>query len=562
MPSEVRTARRRVLFGLGAAAAAVAGGAWWLRRSERSTVAAAATPAATPATTAAPSASAVAERFATPLRIPGNDGLLADLPLGGPLQLRAASAEFPIFTGHPTALWHYAGTYEGRSIVNPLLRLRQGQNVDLTLHNALDEDTTAHWHGLAVDETNDGSGLHPIAPGAQRRYQFRVGDRAGLYWYHAHPHGNTGKQIQRGLAGLLLVEDEHELKLRARLGLDWGVRDLPLLLSDKQVDANNTIVYKDGADDWIGNRVLVNWTPEPYHEAVPGLYRLRLLNGCNARLWRLGFLHRGQPLPFLLIGTDGGLLEKPWRIDDLFLGPAQRIDLIVDFSTVPVGERVLLTSLDYMAMENEDESGPLQPHLMADHPGAVPMGAAQDIMEFRIVPDRSARRAFGAAAVPQRLSTLPEVQSDGLPTRRFRLALDAEGRWLINQWNMHINGHDAVFRVRRGTREIWEIHNALASMPHPLHVHGFQFRVLSRSISPPDIRARAVTTTGLSPHDLGLLDTILIWPGETVRIALDFSQPFTGSQRYMLHCHNLEHEDMGMMVTFAVDDEAPVLREG
>lgn len=555
MPHEVSSARRRILVGLGVAVAMGAAG-WWRRRMSE--------PADAVAADAQPAASAanVAEPFATPLRLPGSEGLLADLQPNGAIELRAAAADFPIFPGRASTLWHYASSRDGRPVANPLLRLSQGQELDVTLYNALDEETTAHWHGLAVDEANDGSGLHPIAPGAQRQYRFRVSNRAGLYWYHAHPHGNTGKHIQRGLAGLLLVDDEHELKLRARLGLDWGSRDLPLLLADKQIDANNSIVYKDGADDWIGNRVLVNWTPEPHYEAVPGLYRLRLLNGCNARLWRLGFLHRGTPLPFLLIGTDGGLLEKPWRINDIFLAPAQRIDVIVDFSNLSVGERVLLTSFDYMAMENEDDAGPLRPHLMADHPGAVPMGAAQDIMQFRIVPDRSARRAFGAAAVPQRLSDLPEIQTEGLPTRRFRLTLDAEGRWLINQWNMHLNGHEAMFHVRRGTREIWEIHNALASMPHPLHVHGFQFRVLSRSISPPDIRARAVTAAGLSPHDLGLLDTILIWPGETVRIVLDFSQPFRGTQRYMIHCHNLEHEDMGMMVTFAVDDEAPALRDG
>lgn len=318
-------------------------------------------------------------------------------------------------------------------------------------------------------------------------------------------------------------------------------------------------MYKDGADDWIGNRVLVNWTPDAYLDAVPGLYRLRILNGCNARLWRLAFVHRGNLLPFQLIGTDGGLLERPWRLQDIFLGPAQRIDVIVDFGAVPVGDRVLLSSLDYMAMENEDDAGPLQPHLMADHPGAVPMGAAQDLMEFRLVPDRSQRRTFGAAAIPTRFQPLPQPAIEDCALRHFKLALDADGRWLINQWNMHLNGHEAVFRVRRGSREIWEIHNALASMPHPIHVHGFQFRVVSRRISPPDIRARAVTDSGLSPHDLGLLDTIVIWPGEIVRIALDFSQPFKGVQRYMLHCHNLEHEDMGMMVTFAVDDDAAPL---
>ncbi|NNC25016.1 multicopper oxidase family protein, partial [Salinisphaera sp. USBA-960] len=81
-------------------------------------------------------------------------------------------------------------------------------------------------------------------------------------------HGRTGAQLQRGLAGLLLVEDEEELALRQRLGLRWGERDLPLMIADKQVDAGNAIVYKDGADDWIGNRVLVNWTPEPYLDVI------------------------------------------------------------------------------------------------------------------------------------------------------------------------------------------------------------------------------------------------------------------------------------------------------
>lgn len=552
------SARRRVLLGLGALATAAAGGWLWTGRHRR--------PAALAGTSAAPNAQAPAsarraERFTQPLRIPAAAGLMADVVLRGELALTAGSADFAIFPGAATALWHYAGLHGGKAVANPLLRLQHGQKLQVNLHNALDEATTAHWHGLSVDEANDGSGLHPVQPGAQRRYAFNVANRAGLYWYHAHPHGNTGKQIQRGLAGLLLVEDAQENALRARLGLNWGERDLPLLIADKQIDSNNYIVYKDGADDWIGNRILVNWTADAYLDAVPGLYRLRILNGCNARLWRLAFVHRGGLLPFQLIGTDGGLLERPWRLQDIFLGPAQRIDVIVDFSTVAVGDRVLLSSLDYMAMENEDDAGPLQPHLMADHPGAVPMGAAQDLMEFRLVADRSQRRSFGAAAIPARFQPLPPVAAEDCALRQFKLALDAEGRWLINQWNMHFNGHEPVFRVRRGSREIWEIHNALASMPHPIHVHGFQFRLLSRRISPPDIRARAVTDTGLSPHDLGLLDTVVIWPGEIVRIAIDFSQPFEGVQRYMLHCHNLEHEDRGMMITFAVDDDAKQLCE-
>ncbi|MBO7942911.1 multicopper oxidase family protein, partial [Streptomyces sp. S9] len=115
-----------------------------------------------------------------------------------------------------------------------------------------------------------------------------------------------------------------------RLGLRWGERDLPLMIADKQVDAGNAIVYKDGADDWIGNRVLVNWTPEPYLDVIPAWYRFRLANVCNARLLRPCFLHEDKPLPMLLIGSDGGLLERAWPVDDLFLAPAQRVDVLVD----------------------------------------------------------------------------------------------------------------------------------------------------------------------------------------------------------------------------------------
>ena len=537
--------KRRRLVGLLAAAAtaAIATPFWWRRRP-----AAAAAPLQTPATPAPP----VVERFARPLRVPGKAALLGEQALAQPLTLSAKIGDVAVFDGKPTALWHYAAQVDERHLVNPLLTLRAGDTLDVALTNELAEDTTVHWHGMLVDEANDGSGLHPVAPQARARYRYRVRNRAGLYWYHAHPHGRTGAQLQRGLAGMLLVEDDEELALRERLGLAWGERDLPLMLADKQVDADNAIVYPEGSpDDWIGNRVLVNWTPEPHLDVVAGPYRLRIVNVANARMWRLAFVHRGRTLPFRLIGTDGGLLAQAWPVEDAFLGPAQRIDVLVDFSTVPVGERVLLSSLDYLAMENEDEGGAFMPDPMGDHPGAAPMGAPLDVMEFRVTTAASTP----ADAIPAQLSVLPPApETKGWPVRALRLRMDDEGTWFINDWNFHRQGHAPAFTVKRGSREVWEIRNSMTSMPHPVHVHGFHFRVISRSISPMDIRARAVAPGGLTPQDLGWSDTVVIWPGEIVRLAFDFSQPCRGTQRYMLHCHNLEHEDMGMMVTFAVVD--------
>lgn len=511
------------------------------------------TPLAAAPHAAAPQAAAK-ERFPNALARHRADGLGSELPLRPALTLAARSDAFAIFPGAATPLWHYAAQVDGRRYADPLLRVRRGEALDVRFENHLDEATTVHWHGLLVDEANDGSGLHPVAAGGEARYRFDVRNRAGLYWYHAHPHGRTGVQVQRGLAGLLLVEDDEERVLRERLGLAWGERDVALLIADKQIGADNAIQYDEHEpDDWIGNRVLVNWTPEPHLDVAPALHRFRLANTSNARMLRLAFEHRGTPLPFHLIGVDGGLLAQPWRIEDLFLAPAQRADVLVDFAALPPGARVLLRSLDYVAMENEDESGEFAPDPMGDHPGAMPMGHALDVMEFRVAAASAAPSA--PTPIPQRLCDLADPpDTRGWPVRPLRLRMDAQGTWYINDWNFHHTGHAPAFSVKRGSREVWEIRNSMTSMPHPIHLHGFQFRVVSRSISPPDIRARAVAGNGLGPQDLGVSDTVVVWPGETVRIALDFSQPLRGTQRYMLHCHNLEHEDKGMMITFAVVD--------
>ncbi|WP_394539159.1 multicopper oxidase domain-containing protein [Lysobacter enzymogenes] len=494
-------------------------------------------------------------RFVQPLRLPGSAGPMAEIDLRAPLELSAQATRLSLFPGAATALWAYAArTAAGEATVNPLLRARRGDSIDVGLSNRLDEDTTVHWHGLHVDEANDGSGLHPVAAGASRRYRLRVDNRAGLYWYHAHPHGRTGAQLQRGLAGLLLVEDEEELALRQRLGLRWGERDLPLMIADKQVDTRNAIVYKDGADDWIGNRVLVNWTPEPYLDVIPAWYRFRLANVCNARMLRPCFLHDDKPLPMLLVGSDGGLLERAWPIDDLFLAPAQRADVLVDFGALAPGAKAVLRSLDYVAMENEDESGAFAPDPMGDHPGAVAMGEPLELMELRVIECATERPPAQLPSLDAMSSVPAPPDTAGWPVRALRLRMDEQGRWFINDWNFHLSGHEPAFTVKRGTREVWEIRNSMTSMPHPMHLHGFQFRVVSRAISPPDIRGRQVAPNGLTAQDLGWSDTVVVWPGEIVRLAIDFSQPFQGVQRYMLHCHNLEHEDMGMMLTFAVAD--------
>jgi suppressor of ftsI/bilirubin oxidase len=153
--------------------------------------------------------------------------------------------------------------------------------------------------------------------------------------------------------------------------------------------------------------------------------------------------------------------------------------------------------------------------------------------------------------IPSQLSRLPKLAATEGEPRRFTLGHDGKGNWTINGWRF--NMHETPVTVQRGARETWLLQNNRASMPHPVHIHGFQFRVLERRGSPAQVTALATRRNGLLPQDAGLLDTVLVWPGESVRIALDFTHPFPGDQTYMFHCHNLEHEDIGMMIGYKVE---------
>jgi FtsP/CotA-like multicopper oxidase with cupredoxin domain len=493
---------------------------------------------------ARPLAPTLPEPFLAPLRLPGPSGLLAAHRLVRPLRLTAQLRRHSLFAGRATDLMTYHASIDGRDAFNPLLRIRSGEAMDVTLANQLGEDTTIHWHGMIVDEANDGSGMSPVRHGESYVYRFAVRNRAGLYWYHPHPHDRTGAQVHLGMGSLLMVEDAEEDALRAELGLELGRNEIPLLIQDKQVDDRNRIRYEMGEDDWIGNRVLVNFTPEPFFDAALGLYRFRLLNGSNARTYLIAFLHAGRRLPFSLIGTDGGLLPAAQAATEVFLAPAQRIDVLVDFSTMLAGSTVMLASERYDPMENEGSD--VDPAM--EHPGAPAMGAPIPLMKINLkLPER------GAPRTPRALSSLAPAPAPKSAPRKFRL--HARGRkWYINGYNFHDDMRAIKARVARGSVEIWELSNDAKSMPHPMHVHGFQFRVHSRRGSPAQVRALAVSRSGLTAQDLGPQDTVLVWPGETVSIVIDFSQPFTGVQRYMFHCHNLEHEDQGMMLTFAVED--------
>jgi suppressor of ftsI/bilirubin oxidase len=341
------------------------------------------------------------------------------------------------------------------------------------------------------------------------------------------------------------------------LALALGESEIPLVLQDKEFDAQGRLQYAPSAAQsfggWVGSRLMVNLTERPHLKAGRRIVRFRILNGSNARSYRLAFLQDGKALGFYLAGTDGGLLAQPLRIDQTFLSPGQRLDVLVDFREANPTRPVTLASLPFdpmhqegghdMAAMDHSQHGAAQG---AASPVAMAMeGDALALMRIDLEPSSTPydRR------LPARLSSLTAPAEPAGAARRMQLGHDGKGHWTINGG---VFDHAAVpLTVQRGTRETWLIENAERSMPHPMHLHGFSFRVLERLGSPALVRTLA-GARGLLPQDQGVVDTLQVWPGESVRIAIDFSHAHQGDQDYVFHCHTLEHAEAGMMMRYAV----------
>jgi blue copper oxidase len=174
----------------------------------------------------------------------------------------------------------------------------------------------------------------------------------------------------------------------------------------------------------------------------------------------------------------------------------------------------------------------------------LPLGHAFNVLKLSVTAGERV-----VAKLPTTLSQIKPISTSGAGQRKIELSM-GHMRFLINGRSFVMD--EIAFEVKRGVVEIWSISNPALGMPHPMHIHGFSFQVLERIGSPPQVAAIARFGQGRTVGDLGWKDTVLVWPGETVRIAIDFTHDFPGDQTYLLHCHNLEHEDGGMMINFRV----------
>jgi len=404
--------------------------------------------------------------------------------------LTAQKGKRAFLQGRETMTYGYNG-----DLLGPVLKLRKGETIRIKTINALDEDTTFHWHGLEIPGDVDGGPHNPLAPGEEHTIQFKVEQEAATLWFHPHPDGNTAEQVYKGLAGLLYIEDEHSDNLN--LPDDYGINDFPVLLQDRSFTQIGELDYEEAynSDGTLGNRLLVNGTLDPKLFVPQGKVRLRLLNGSNARNYTVS-LSSGDS--FQQIATDGGLLNEPITMDTLTLTPAERAEIIIDF----------------------DQMQEVSDLALVDDQGTI-------LLPFEVNEERTSSKLssdLNSFAVTEEEESLPV-------TKRLEL-FGMMDMVTINGKKFDKDRIDMTQKV--GETEVWELTNKpdpMGGMIHPFHIHGTQFKVVSVNGKEPD------------EHLKGWKDTIALEPGDNVKIAISFANKGV----YMYHCHILEHEDNGMM---------------
>jgi FtsP/CotA-like multicopper oxidase with cupredoxin domain len=408
---------------------------------------------------------------------------------------------------HPlTDVW----SYEGR-IPGPEIHIRQGERVRIIVHNQLSEETTVHWHGVRVPNSMDGvPGLTqpPIKPGDQFAYEFTPPD-AGTFWYH--PHANGLQQLGRGMAGALIVEELEPVPVD---------RDIVWMLSDWRLTSSAQIApgfgngMEAGMAGRVGNTVTINGTVS---EEVPvragERVRLRLVNCALARIVALRFEgHRP-----VVIAIDGQPCE-PHEADRLLLGPAMRIDVMLDMQGDP-GRRykVIDDFYDGLSYWLTQLAYDEKPSVRA-HPFDAPLSLPRNPL--------SEPNLAGAER--------HELRLQGGMMSMQGMALSAT--WGINGTSMTGDGHAGMpplLTLKLGRSYLLTIRNETAWW-HPMHLHGLMFRVLSRNGSPVPHRQWA--------------DTVLIPRRETADIAFVADNPGD----WMLHCHVTDHQVSGMMTVLRI----------
>jgi FtsP/CotA-like multicopper oxidase with cupredoxin domain len=433
----------------------------------------------------------------------------------------------------PNPIWGYNGVYPG-----PTFRARYGEPALVRFHNNLPPNhvgfgipsVITHLHNGHTASESDGfpGDFYEVGQFKDHHYPntYAGGDERealSTLWYHDHRVDFTSQNVYKGLAGFYLLFDErdsgdeqdtHPQALR----LPSGEFDVPLIFQDMRFTAGGEQFYDsfNNNDGLLGDKFLVNGKIQPFMRVIPRKYRFRLLNGSLSRFYEF-FLSNG--LPFIRISSDGNLLPAPLIRQSIRLAPAERADVIVDFSASAFRRRD--TIFIQNRLEQTNGRGPTGRILTPGTP----------ILRF----DVSGGPARDPSRVPDKLREIPPTTTD-VATRRSWVFQRRNGVWTVNNRVFDFNRVDAT--TAKGAEEIWTIRNQGNGWSHPIHIHFEEFQILSRN-------------GGLPPaHERARKDVVVIGPNETVDVFIRF-RDFFG--KYPMHCHNLVHEDHAMMMRWDIE---------
>ena len=459
---------------------------------------------------------------------------------GGTLTIAQKMQNAVILPGVQTPIFGYNGTAPG-----PTVLARRGTPLSVVMRNELPAKhpnwgyeawTSCHLHGSASKPQYDGYASDITRPGQSKTYQFPNNQEARTLWYHDHGVHHTAENAYMGLAAMYLMSDEHEDSLpipKLPLGAlpaipDTGLvtpavplYDLPVVISDKMFASNGSLMYDDeGHSGLYGDVMLVNGQPWPNLRVARRKYRFRILNASLSRGLRLQLSNNA---PMTVIATDGGLMPKPQNTVQLRVGMAERYEVIIDFARFTPGTKIQLRNLGVPNSRDFDHT--------------------DKVMQFEVTGDQFDPKdnEVPAELNPQNeIMLLDETAVPGIKTVKLELHR-SNSTWKVNDttWDdiVKSNYQKVVANPEPDEVQIWEITNNSGGWFHPTHIHLVDFKILSRN--------------GKAPfnYELGPKDVAYVGENESVRLITKFTHQ-TG--RYMIHCHNLPHEDHDMMTQFRV----------
>jgi spore coat protein A, manganese oxidase len=469
----------------------------------------------------------------------------------------------------PSRLWGYERQYPGPTFEalrgRPIevrwenrLPMQHIFGIDPHIHGAMPPApavrTVPHLHGSRTTSESDGLPEKWFTPGTSAHYLYPNDQQAATLWYHDHALGITRLNVYAGLSGFYWLRDEEE----RGLNLPAGEYEIPLIIQDRNLDANGQLIYTPTFDDgqapapggwapeFFGELPVVNGALYPHLEVEPRAYRLRILNSSNSRFFGLYLNLAKRPtdvpelIPLQQIGSDGGFLPETATIEHILLAPAERADVIVDFSKLE-GRTVTLSN-------NAPAPYPGWDFAIAHH------AQLYELMQFRVTRPLARPAANFSLPTPSSFHRL-DTSTPIITTRDFVLTeeMDAQGHSL----GMRINakGYDdpVTEKVKLGTLEKWRFINTTEDA-HPMHVHLVQFQIVERQGFDTEAFSRGqLQLVGRArkpaPNEAGWKDTAVVNPRDVLTILVRF-EGYAG--RYVYHCHMLEHEDNDMMRPYEV----------